>query len=110
MFTLGEKVVCVDDKFPDSILEIYQQLPVKDIVYVIRDVRAGVNADVLLMDMHRKHEPSLLVIGLYNQCNKKGIEMGFSTARFRSLEELKQSNTNTEKHSLTNKNTVSTTL
>ena len=104
MFTTGEKVVCVDAKFPDSILQLYKQLPIQDKVYVIRDVRAGVNADVLIMDMHRKHEPSLLIIGVYNQCNNHGIEMGFSTIRFRSLEELKQSNT--EKRTNVNTNTI----
>jgi len=92
MFEIGQKVVCVDGKFPDSVLQIYLQLPIEDKVYVGRDVRPGVNEDVLLMDMHVKHEPSLLLIGLYNPCNNRGIEAGFSATRFRSLEELKQTN------------------
>ena len=37
----GQKVVCVNDTFPASIRALYQQLPVKDNIYTIREVFLG---------------------------------------------------------------------
>ena len=37
-YGVGDKVVCVDDKFPPDIGKLYDALPVKDTVYVVRDV------------------------------------------------------------------------
>src|ERR1035437_2631102 len=42
-FNLGDKVVCVDDKFPPDIGKLYDALPVKDVSYVVRDIRLGIN-------------------------------------------------------------------
>jgi len=89
MFSVGQKVVLVDDKWPESIKKIYLQLPVLDAVYVVRAVRVGVKADELLMDMRRVLEPSLLLIGIVNPVNNLGVEAGFAAHRFRALEELK---------------------
>ena len=91
MFKIGQKVVCIDDTFSDEIKSIYTQLPVKSKVYVVRNIRNGVDADTLLMDMRRKAELSLLVIGLMNPTNNAGVEAGFLCSRFRSLEEIKNS-------------------
>jgi hypothetical protein len=91
MFQIGQKVVCIDGTFSDEIKAIYTQLPIKNKVYVVRNIRNGVDADTLLMDMRRKAEPSLLVIGLTNPTNNVGIEAGFLCSRFRSLEEIKSS-------------------
>ena len=41
---VGQKVVCVDDKFEDWVHQFYTALPKKDTVYVIREVKIGVNA------------------------------------------------------------------
>lgn len=89
MFKVGQKVVLVDDKWPESVLQIYLQLPVLDTVYVVRAVRVGVKADELIMDLRRVIEPSLLLIGIVNPVNKLGAEAGFAAHRFRALEELK---------------------
>ena len=89
MFSVGQKVVCVDDQWPESVKEIYLSLPVKDSVYVVRAVRVGVKADELIMDMRRVLEQSLLLVGLYNPVNKLGVEAGFAASRFRALDELK---------------------
>ena len=43
MFSVGQKVVLVDDKWSDTVLQIYLQLPVLDTVYVVRAVRVGVS-------------------------------------------------------------------
>ena len=89
MFSVGQKVVLVDDKWPETVKQLYLQLPVLDTVYVVRAVRVGVKADELIMDMRRVLEPSLLLIGIINLTNKLGVEAGFAAHRFRSLDELK---------------------
>jgi hypothetical protein len=93
MFSVGQKVVLVDDKWPESVRQIYLQLPVLDMVYVVRAVRVGVKADELIMDMRRVLEPSVLLIGLVNPVNKMGVEAGFAAHRFRALDELKTKTT-----------------
>jgi hypothetical protein len=93
MFSVGQKVVLVDDKWPDTVKQLYLQLPVLDTVYVVRAVRVGVKADELIMDMRRVLEPSLLLIGIINPANKLGVEAGFAAHRFRALDELKQTTT-----------------
>jgi hypothetical protein len=90
MFSVGQKVVLVDDKWTETVKQIYLQLPVLDSVYVVRAVRVGVKADELLMDLRRVLEPSLLLVGIYNPTNKLGVEAGFAASRFRALDELKQ--------------------
>jgi hypothetical protein len=90
MFNVGQKVVLVDDKWPESVKQLYLQLPVRDTVYVVRAVRVGVKADELIMDMRRVLEPSLLLVGIYNPTNNLGVEAGFAARRFRTLDELKQ--------------------
>mgnify|MGYP000322975993 CR=1 FL=1 len=37
----GQKVVCVNDTFTPTIRALYQQLPVKDNIYTIREVFLG---------------------------------------------------------------------
>ena len=91
MFSVGQKVVLVDDKWPETVKQLYLALPVKDGVYVVRAVRIGVKADELIMDLRRVLEPSLLLVGLYNPTNNLGVEAGFAASRFRALDELKQS-------------------
>jgi hypothetical protein len=90
MFNVGQKVVLVDDKWPETVKQLYLQLPVLDTVYVIRAVRVGVKADELIMDLRRVLEPSVLLVGMYNPTNKLGVEAGFAAHRFRALDELKQ--------------------
>jgi len=89
MFSVGQKVVLVDDKWTETVKQIYLQLPVLDSVYVVRAVRVGVKADELIMDLRRVLEPSLLLVGIYNPSNKLGVEAGFAAHRFRALDELK---------------------
>jgi hypothetical protein len=90
MFSIGQKVVLVDDKWPETVKQIYLQLPVLETIYVVRAVRVGVRADTLIMDLRRVLEPSLLLVGIYNATNKIGVEAGFAASRFRALDELKQ--------------------
>jgi hypothetical protein len=96
MFSVGQKVVLVDDKWPESVLQIYTQLPVVDTVYVVRATRVGVRADELIMDMRRVLEQSILLVGIYNPANKLGVEAGFAASRFRALDEIKKGESATE--------------
>ena len=93
MFSVGQKVVLVDDKWPESVKQLYLQLPVLDTVYVVRAVRVGVKADELIMDLRRVLEPSLLLVSIVNPANKLGVEAGFAAHRFRALDELKNRTT-----------------
>ena len=90
MFSVGQNVVLVDDKWPETVKQLYLQLPVLDTVYVIRAIRVGVKADELIMDLRRVLEPSVLLVGIYNPTNKLGVEAGFAAHRFRALDELKK--------------------
>src|ERR1035438_7029549 len=90
MLSVGQKVVLVDDKWPETVKQLYLQLPVLDTVYVIRAIRVGVKADELIMDLRRVLEPSVLLVGIYNPTNKLGVEAGFAAHRFRALDELKK--------------------
>ena len=56
-YGIGDKVVCVDDKFPPDISKLYTALPVKDVTYVVRDIRLGINLTM-------EGDVSVLLIGL----------------------------------------------
>jgi hypothetical protein len=90
MFRVGQKVILVDDQWPETVKQLYLQLPVRETIYVVRAVRVGVRADELIMDMRRVLESSLLLVGIYNPTNNLGVEAGFAASRFRALDELKQ--------------------
>jgi hypothetical protein len=98
-FGVGDKVVCVDDKFPPDISKLYDALPVKDSTYVVRDIRLGINLTL-------EGDVSVLLIGLVNPKadSKANLERGFRADRFRPLEELqnekKASQTDEEKKEL----------
>ena len=91
MFSVGQKVVLVDDKWPATVIQLYTSLPIKDNVYVVRAARVGVRADELIMDMRRVLEQSILLTSIYNPTNKLGVEAGFAASRFRTLDEIKTS-------------------
>jgi hypothetical protein len=83
-YGIGDKVVCVDDKFPPDISKLYTALPVKDSTYVVRDIRLGINLTL-------EGDVSVLLIGLLNPKadSVAGLERGFRADRFRPLEELR---------------------
>jgi hypothetical protein len=83
-YGIGDKVVCVDDKFPPDISKLYDALPVKDTTYVVRDIRLGINLTM-------EGDVSVLLVGLVNPKadSKAGLERGFRADRFRPLDELR---------------------
>lgn len=89
-YGIGDKVVCVDDKFPPDISKLYTALPVKDSTYVVRDIRLGINLTL-------EGDVSVLLIGLVNPKadSKSALERGFRADRFRPLQELREESTAT---------------
>jgi len=83
----GQKVVCINDTFPDLIRAIYKQLPVKGVAYTIREVflgrekvvKGGDSATVglLLAELTNPKDP-------FHQGQQ---ELGFSSERFAPLQE-----------------------
>ena len=90
-YGIGDKVVCVDDKFPPDISKLYDALPVKDSTYVVRDIRLGINLTL-------EGDVSVLLIGLVNPKadSRAGLERGFRADRFRPLQELRERQTATK--------------
>lgn len=84
----GQKVVCINDTFTPAIRVLYQQLPVKDATYTIREVflgrekivKGGETATVglLLEELRNPKDP-------FHQGEQ---ELGFTSERFAPLEEL----------------------
>jgi len=84
----GQKVVCINDTFTATIRALYQQLPVKDNIYTIREVflgrekivKGGDSATVglLLRELKNPADP-------FHQGQQ---ELGFSSERFAPIEEL----------------------
>ncbi len=84
----GQKVVCINDSFPEFIRAIYLQLPVKGKTYVIREVflgrerivKGGDSATVglLLQELHNPPDPF----------HAGQQELGFTSERFAPLEEV----------------------
>lgn len=85
----GQRVICVNDKFPPLVRALYKQLPVKDNIYTIREVflgrekivRAGDSATVglLLEELTNPKDP------FYKGGDQ---ELGFASDRFAPLEEI----------------------
>ena len=84
----GQKVVCVNDTFPDIVRAIYRELPVKDNIYTIREVYLGrekivkggdsATVGLLLEELTNPPDPF----------HKGEQELGFSSERFAPLNEI----------------------
>ncbi len=84
MFCTGQKVVCVDDVFPQPLASYYLALPKKDAVYVVRGVSVGISPE------GGEGEIAITLIGMKNPRSSKPPhpERAFNAMRFRSLEEM----------------------
>jgi hypothetical protein len=84
----GQKVICINDTFPEFVRAIYKQLPVKDKIYTVREVFLGrekivkggdtATVGLLLEELHNPPDP-------FHQGQQ---ELGFSSERFAPMEEL----------------------
>ncbi len=91
MFINGQKVVCIDDKFPDVIRKaLYWALPVEGATYVVRGMTVGIGLDL------QEGELAVYLIGLNNPKSEKAPfrERGFKAERFRALDEIKAEHVN----------------
>jgi hypothetical protein len=95
MFDVGQKVVCINDDFSATVRHIYKQLPMKDEIYTVRDVRIGraqvtsgsggandISYLVLLEEIANPDDPYM--------AEGASEEMGFRSDRFAPLEELEE--------------------
>ena len=78
MFSLNQRVVCVNDDFklPDGYDRYFSAFPVKDKDYTIRDILPGQGGEVAC---HLNE--------IRNPINKGGVENGYSVERFAPLDE-----------------------
>ncbi len=83
----GQRVVCVDDRFPKWVVEFFNQLPIKGCTYTIRDVclrretmRGSDSATIalLLEELRNPADPT----------HKGEEELAFKSERFAPLEEI----------------------
>ncbi len=84
----GQKVVCINDRFPAVVRAIYKQLPVKGVTYTVRDVFLGREKVVKAGD---SATVGLLLVELVNPpdpLHKGQQELGFNSERFAPLDEL----------------------
>jgi hypothetical protein len=84
MFDLKEKVICIDDRFPKGINDIFNALPKKGKIYTVRDI-------VPAQDWKLQGTCAVMLDELVNMPNQHGIEPGFQCYRFRepTKEEMK---------------------
>ncbi len=82
MFLPSQKVVCVDDVFPEAIKKYYWKLPVKGVTYTVRDLIPGIDTS------GEPGEMCVYLVELINPCSDKPPypERGFRAERFRPLE------------------------
>lgn len=82
MYYEGQKVVCINDTFSALTKMLYAVLPVKDKVYVIRDLELGIG-----VAPERVPKVSLKLVGLVNplQAPPACKEPGYDADRFAPL-------------------------
>jgi len=80
MFMPGQKVVCVDDKFPLGIEVYFPSLPKEGEIYTIRDIVPGISPQL------SEGEVAVYLVEIIGSINAHGIERGFNAERFAPLE------------------------
>jgi len=91
MFEPGQRVICIDDSFPDGIRDIFNALPVKGQQYTVRDLVPGVgwklNEEPAVYNEVRLHS----AIGYVKPKDKlEGHAQEIGKERDRKLEEARQ--------------------
>lgn len=99
MFIEGQKVVCIDDQFPNWAVAIYDNLPEKDKTYTVRQVMLGCNpkaVDPASKGLsHPKfigtQEVTILLVEITNKTHEVSKqEPGFKAERFKPLEDISE--------------------
>jgi hypothetical protein len=83
MYSIGQKVVCIDAEFCANAKALYTDLPVQDATYTVRDVRPGIS----LAD-GKTNEIAVLLEELSNPLNTAKVpqERAFNIERFAPLD------------------------
>lgn len=81
MFDIGQRVICIRDTCDPRTRRLYEQFPVKGVVYVIRDWRIGIGND------GQTGAISVLLNGLTNPKaeSNMNLERGFDSDRFEAI-------------------------
>ena|ERR1700733_912777 len=75
-WTVGQKVICIDDAFPRAVLDWCDYLPVAGRVYTIRAKQIGRHGDTEFGCL------GFLLEEIINPPSSLGYEAGFAEARF----------------------------
>ncbi len=94
MFDIGEKVVCVDDRFHPEIAWLFTALPVKGTVYTVRECDMGRAKWTTAQKGWDSVEMKVLLVELVNGVDpstEKGCpaELGFAARRFAPLTDIR---------------------
>lgn len=90
MFDIGQKIICVNDKFEKDCLPNIHAFPINGRVYTVRDLVPAIDYDM-------KSTCAILLEELINPPNPMGVENGFDSSRFRTLEDIKEVRKESEK-------------
>ena len=81
MLQQGQKVSCIDGKFPIGIEKLYVALPKEGETYTIRDIAPGQGFDL-------QPEVAVTLVEIHNPVGAGGLERSFNAERFAPLEEI----------------------
>jgi hypothetical protein len=91
MFSKGQKIVCVDDKFHPDTVKLFVAFPKKDAVYTVRAVYIGRGNTRAADSGKMEGEVGVLLAELLNPIDpglKQGLagELGFKAERFAEIQ------------------------
>jgi hypothetical protein len=92
MFEIKQTVVCVDDRFSNHVRQFYKELPKKDEIYTIRDLKDGRAPD------GGYGEPSIYLEEIVSPNNSQNVERAFLARRFAPLKRVAIRETKSERH------------
>lgn len=78
MFLPDQKVICINDRFPPGIHQLYTHLPTKGTIYTVRDIVPGI-------ELSGAATVTVYLAELTNPANPHGIEYGFHITRFAEI-------------------------
>jgi hypothetical protein len=77
-FYIGQKVVCIDDRFSPAVLEWCDHLPIAGCVYTIREMQVAADPSIA----NGVRNLGFLLDEIVNPSNNRGFEPGFFHTRF----------------------------
>ncbi|MBM3861910.1 MAG: hypothetical protein FJ395_19985 [Verrucomicrobia bacterium] len=75
-WSVGQKVICIDDRFPPAIIDWCDHLPIAGHVYTIRAIQAGHDS------FTGRSNLGFLLVEIVNPKSAWGCEAGFCHYRF----------------------------